>query len=115
MSSDPGKATITNPVGTGPYVLGSFSATAGVTLTANPKYWGGPWNVGGGAPAVSEVEFPLLASNSAVLAALQNNSLDWAGNFLTGLGAFTSGAGHKVWFAGVNTNSLEPNLEDSGR
>ena len=110
MSSDPGKATITSPVGTGPYVLSSFSPTAGVTLTANPRYWGGPWNVGGGAPAVSEVEFPLLANNSAVLSALENNQLDWAGNFLTGLSAFTSGAGHKVWFAGVNTNSLVPNL-----
>ena len=111
MSSDPGKATITNPIGTGPYVLSSFSPTAGVTLTANPKYWGGPWNVGGGPPAVSEVEFPLLANNTAVLTALENNSLDWAGNFLTGLSAFTSGAGHKVWFAGVNTNSLIPNLK----
>ena len=110
MTTDPGKATITAPVGTGPYVLSSFSPTAGVTLTANPHYWGGPWNVGGGPPAVSEVEFPLLASNSAVLSALQNNQLDWAGNFLTGLSAFTSGAGHKVWFAGVNTNSLIPNL-----
>jgi peptide/nickel transport system substrate-binding protein len=45
-----------------------------------------------------------------VLSALENNQLDWAGNFLTGLSAFTSGAGHKVWFAGVNTNSLIPNL-----
>lgn len=110
MSSDPGKATITAPVGTGPYVLSSFSPTAGVTLTANPRYWGGPWNVGGGPPAVSEVEFPLLANNTAVLTALESNQLDWAGNFLTGLSAFTSGAGHKVWFAGVNTNSLIPNL-----
>ena len=111
MSTDPGKATITSPIGTGPYILSSFSATAGVTLSANPRYWGGPWNVGGGPPAVSAVQFPLLANNSAVLSALQNNSLDWAGNFLTGLSAFTSGAGHKVWFAGVNTNSLIPNLK----
>ena len=111
MTTDPGKATITSPVGTGPYVLSSFSPTAGVTLTANPRYWGGPWNVGGGPPAVTEVEFPLLANNSAVLSALQNNQLDWAGNFLTGLSAFTSGPGHKVWFAGVNTNSLIPNLK----
>jgi peptide/nickel transport system substrate-binding protein len=110
MSSDPGTATITNPVGTGPYVLSSFSATAGVVLTANPHYWGGPWNVGGGAPAVSEVEFPLLADNPTVLSALENNTLDWAGNFLTGLSAFTSGSGHSVWFDGVNTNSLIPNL-----
>jgi peptide/nickel transport system substrate-binding protein len=110
MSTDPGTATITSPVGTGPYELSSFSASAGVTLTANPHYWGGPWNVGGGPPAVSEVEFPLLADNPTVLSALENNTLDWAGNFLTGLSAFTSGAGHAVWFDGVNTNSLIPNL-----
>ena len=62
--------------------------------------------MGGGPPAVSQVEFPLLASNTAVLSALQNNQFDWAGNFLTGLSAFTSG-GPQDWFAGVNTNSLE--------
>ena len=108
----PASATITSPIGSGPYTLATFSATAGVTLNANPKYWGGPWNVGGGAPAVSQVQFPLLGSNSAVLAALQNNQLDWAGNFMTGLKRVHEPArAHKMWFAGVNTNSLIPNLE----
>jgi len=106
---DPGKYTDTHPIGTGPYVLKSESDTAGIVLTANKKYWGGPWAKKAGPPAVSEVQFPTYASTSDVLSALENNSLDWAGNFISGLSAFTSGAGHAVWFAGVNTNSLIPN------
>jgi peptide/nickel transport system substrate-binding protein len=107
--SSPATETITSPIGTGPYTLDSYTPQ-GFTLTANPSYWGGPWNVGGGAPAVQKVEFPTIASNSDVLAALENNSLHWAGNFLTGLGAFTSSTGHAVWFAPVNTNTFYPNL-----
>jgi peptide/nickel transport system substrate-binding protein len=105
----PATATVTNPVGTGPYVVDNFAAQ-GFSLKANPNYWGGPWNVGGGAPAVKEVEFPAIASNSDVLAALQNNSLDYAGNFVSGLNAFTAQPGHSVWFAPVNTNTFYPNL-----
>ncbi len=107
--SGPATATITNPVGTGPYTLSSFTPE-GFTLQANASYWGGPWNVGGGAPAVQRIEFPTIASNSDVLAALENNSLDWAGNFLSGINAFTSKAGHADWFAPVNTNTFYPNL-----
>ncbi|MGD1049477.1 MAG: ABC transporter substrate-binding protein [Solirubrobacteraceae bacterium] len=113
LSGDPATFTDTDPVGSGPYILSSFSPTQGVVLTANSGYWGGPWNLGKGAPAVKEVEFPLLASISTVLSALEGNTLDWAGNFITGL---TSGfvtpspSTHKVWFAPVQTNTLEPNL-----
>jgi peptide/nickel transport system substrate-binding protein len=112
LSGDPALYTDTTPVGSGPYTLDTFSATAGVTLKANPSYWGGPWNVGGGAPAVSEVDFPLLADTPTVLSALNGNSLDWAGNFITGLqkGFVSTSPNHKVWFAPVQTNSLEPNL-----
>jgi peptide/nickel transport system substrate-binding protein len=60
---------------------------------------------------VSNVDFPTYASTAAVLSALDANQLDWAGNFISGLSpSFTSGAGHAVWFAPVNTNSLIPNL-----
>jgi peptide/nickel transport system substrate-binding protein len=113
LSGDPATFTDINPIGSGPYELDTFSATAGVTLKANPNYWGGPWNVGGGPPAVSEVDFPLLADTATVLSALNGNSLDWAGNFITGLKAGfvnTSPSTHHVWFAPVQTNSLEPNL-----
>jgi peptide/nickel transport system substrate-binding protein len=107
---DPAKYIVTDPIGTGPYVLGSFTPE-GFTLTANTSYWGGPWNIGS-PPKVSTVEFPALTSNNTVLSELVSNQLDWAGNFITGLQkAFVSGhPNHKVWFAPVNTVTLYPNL-----
>jgi peptide/nickel transport system substrate-binding protein len=102
---DPGMYADANPVGTGPYEFGSFT-TSGITLKANSGYWGS-------APAISEVEFPVFASNTTVLSALTQNQLDWAGNFLSGLqSAFVgpSPSTHHTWFAPVQTNSLEPNL-----
>jgi peptide/nickel transport system substrate-binding protein len=113
LSGDPATYTDTSPVGSGPYQLDTFSATAGVTLKANTNYWGGPWAVGSGAPAVKEVAFPLLADTATVLSALENNSLQWAGNFIAGLqtGFVTpSPSTHHTWFAPVQTNSLIPNL-----
>jgi peptide/nickel transport system substrate-binding protein len=113
LSGDPATFTDTDPIGSGPYVLNQFSAGTGVVLTANQNYWGGPFNVGGGAPAVNQVDFPLLADTATVLSALESNGLDWAGNFINGLnGGFVnqSRSTHHVWFAPVQTNTLEPNL-----
>jgi peptide/nickel transport system substrate-binding protein len=115
LSGDPSAFTDTDPIGSGPYVLSSFNAGTGVVLTANPNYWGGPFNVGGGPPAVTTVEFPLLADTSTVLSALETNGLDWAGNFINGLnGGYVNQAPatHHVWFAPVQTNSLIPNLRE---
>jgi peptide/nickel transport system substrate-binding protein len=101
---DPGKYTDANPIGTGPYTLGSFSAQ-GVTLKARSDFWKG-------APAVGAVEFPTYASSNAALAGLQTDQLDWGGNFIPGVQKiFVSGhSDHAVWFPPVQTNSLIPNL-----
>ena len=101
---DPGKYTDANPVGSGPYTLGTFGGQ-GFTLAANPSYWGGK-------PAVGKVEFPTYASSNSALSALQTDQLDWGGNFIAGVQqVFVSGsANHHVWFPPVQTNSLEPNL-----
>jgi peptide/nickel transport system substrate-binding protein len=102
---DPATYTDANPVGTGPYTFGTFSPS-GITLKANPGYWGGM-------PKVSAVNLPVYASNNTVLPALTTNQLDWAGNFLSGLQATflkPAPATHHAWFAAVQTNSLEPNL-----
>ncbi|MGA2007052.1 MAG: ABC transporter substrate-binding protein [Solirubrobacteraceae bacterium] len=115
LSGDPSTFTDTDPIGSGPYVLSQFSAGTGIVLTANQDYWGGPFNVGGGAPAVSQIDFPLLADAATVLSALETNGLDWAGNFINGLnGGFVnqSPTTHHVWFAPVQTNTLEPNLRE---
>jgi peptide/nickel transport system substrate-binding protein len=102
---DPASYVDPTPVGTGPYTVTSTGA-AGITMSANSSYWGG-------APAVKEVEIPAIASNTTVLSLLTSNQLTWAGNFITGLkSAFETPAPstHQVWFAAVQTNSLEPNL-----
>jgi len=101
---DPGKYTDANPVGSGPYVFSSITPS-GITLTANPNYWG--------TVNVPTVEFPIYASNTTVLSALTSNSLDWAGNFLTGLKAAfitPSPSTHHDWFPGTQTNTIYPNL-----
>ena len=101
---DPGKYADPNPVGTGPYTLSQFSPQ-GITLKANPSYWGGK-------PAVSTVQFPTYASANTALAALQTDQLQWAGNFIPGVQqVFVNGhSNHHVWFVPIQTNSLEPNL-----
>jgi peptide/nickel transport system substrate-binding protein len=101
---DPGKYIDSKPIGTGPYKISQFDAQ-GITLQANPSYWGGK-------PAVSTVEFPTYASANSALAALQTNQLRWAGNFIPGVQqVFVAGnPSHRVWFPPVQTNSLEPNL-----
>jgi peptide/nickel transport system substrate-binding protein len=101
---DPGKYADPNPVGTGPYTVSQFSAQ-GITLKANPTYWGGK-------PAVGRVQFPTYASANTALAALQTDQLHWGGNFIPGVQqVYVAGhSNHHVWFTPVQTNSLEPNL-----
>ena len=111
MTSDPASADITNPIGTGPYTYdASGSNASGIVLNANSRYWGGPFGRTG-APAVKQVDFPNIDNAADALTALENNSLDWAGNSLAGLSAFTHGAGHRTWFAAVNTVTLYPDLK----
>lgn len=100
---DPGKYVDANPVGTGPFTVSNVGAS-GITMTANPHYWGHN--------SVPEVEIPAISTNTTVLSLLENNSLTWAGNFITGLAAgFEKGhPTHQAWFAPTQTNSLEPNL-----
>ena len=103
---DPGTYVDANPVGTGPYIVTSTGA-AGITMSTNPHYWGG-------APGVSTIQIPAIASNTTVLSLLTTNQLTWAGNFISGLAqnfVKPSPSTHQVWFAPVQTNSLEPNLK----
>lgn len=106
---NPAQYADNSPIGTGPYTVGSVGAS-GLVMHANQRYWGGPFG-GHGAPPVATVEFPTLAASASVLDELSSNQLDWAGNFISGLKTgFESSPSHKVWFAAVQTNTLEPNL-----
>ncbi len=95
-----------NPVGTGPFVLSSFTPQ-GFTLKKNPNYWQAS------AVQVPQVFFPVYTSNTGALTALFAGQIDWTGNFIPGLQKSfvdTSPATHHYWEAPGGTNSLMPNL-----
>ncbi len=98
---NPATATITNPVGTGPMVLKSYSSTL-IKYVANPHYWKGKEYVTG-------VNVPSYSSNAAATTALVNGQLDWAGNDIANINAvFVSKnpATNHYYFAPGNTASL---------
>jgi peptide/nickel transport system substrate-binding protein len=95
-----------NPVGTGPYMLGSFTPQ-GITLKKNPNYWQAA------DVQVPTVEFPVYTSNTGALSALFAGQIDWTGNFVPGLQkdfVDTDPSNHHYWEAPGGTNSLMPNL-----
>jgi peptide/nickel transport system substrate-binding protein len=95
-----------NPVGTGPYKLGSFTPQ-GFTLTKNPGYWQAA------SVKVPKVYFPVYTSNTGALSALFSGQIDWTGNFIPGLQksfVAPSPSTHHYWEAPGGTNSLMPNL-----
>ncbi|MGR0319699.1 ABC transporter substrate-binding protein [Agromyces sp. ZXT2-3] len=61
-------------VGTGPYVLDTWS-TESVTLTANEDYWGGEL-------AVPELHYVSYGDNAALTTALVSGEADWAQAFI---------------------------------
>ncbi len=72
---DPQTYTDPAPVGTGPYLLKSFSPQL-VTLTKNTRFWMP------GKPEVAEVRLPALASNTTGGLLAANGQLQWGGFFI---------------------------------
>jgi len=102
----PEKFTDANPVGTGPFKLGSFTPQ-GFTLVKNPGYWQASQL------KVPKVFFPVYTSNTSALSALFAGQIDWTGNFIPGLEkSFVqpNPQFHHYWEAPGGTNSLVPNL-----
>ncbi|GAB7102629.1 hypothetical protein JCM4814A_09430 [Streptomyces phaeofaciens JCM 4814] len=61
----------TEPVGTGPYVLSSWSKGEKLTFKANPKYWGG-------APKVKTLTMAVIADDNVRATRLRSGDLDGA-------------------------------------
>jgi peptide/nickel transport system substrate-binding protein len=103
---NPGTFTDPNPVGTGPYMLGSFTPQ-GFTLKKNPYYWQAS------KVKVPSVYFPVYTSNTGALNALFSNQIDWTGNYIPGLQqkfVDPDPAHHGYYEAAGGDESLEPNL-----
>ena len=95
-----------DPVGTGPYMLDTFTPQ-GFTLKKNPYYWQASM------VQVPKVFFPVYTSNTGALTALFSGAIDWTGNFIPGLQknfVDTNPSEHGFWEAPGGTNSLFPNL-----
>jgi peptide/nickel transport system substrate-binding protein len=104
-AGNPATYADTNPVGTGPYELSSFTPQA-VILSANPNYWQGK-------PHVAKLEFPAYDSNTSANLALEQDQLDWAGNFVQNIKTAWVGkdpASDHYWDYGLQTETLIPNL-----
>lgn len=63
----------TAPVGTGPFELTDYTSGSGITLAANPDYYGG-------APEISGVEFRFITEPTTALASLQSGDIQWTDN-----------------------------------
>jgi len=104
--SNPATYADANPVGTGPFKLGSFTPQ-GFTLVKNTSYWQAAQ------VQVPKVFFPVYTSNTGALSALFAGQIDWTGNFIPGLQkSFVqpNPSDHHYWEAPGGTNSLMPNL-----
>jgi peptide/nickel transport system substrate-binding protein len=60
-----------NPVGTGPYLLQSFTSQD-ITLVYNPHYWQA------GEPKIATLRYPLYVSNTSADLAIEQGQVDWA-------------------------------------
>ena len=97
--------TIANPVGTGPFMLSSYSSSL-IKWKPTPNYWGGT-------PPESEIDTPAIATNAAASDALVSGQLDWAGNDIPNVYANFVNLNpltNHAWFASGNTVVLWFNL-----
>ncbi len=72
--ADPTTDLNQNPIGTGPFVVKSWTNQA-VTLSVNPDYWGDK-------PAIPEVRYTSYNDNSALTTALVNGDVQWGWTFI---------------------------------
>jgi len=104
--TDPGHFTDPNPVGTGPYVLGTYTSQ-GFTMVKNKYYW---QNV-----PVAKVYFPDYTTNTAAETALFGGKIDWTGNYIPDLQSdfINKSPSTNHAYEGANaTNALYPNLKE---
>jgi peptide/nickel transport system substrate-binding protein len=73
--SNPVTYTDANPVGTGPYMLQTYSSH-GFLLKQNPSYWNKS------TVKVTAVDFPFYSSNANLVPPISSGQIDWAGSNL---------------------------------
>lgn len=104
---DPTKASITKPVGTGPYLLDTFS-TQDYRFKKNTNYYDAK------SYAVQNIDFPAFDSNESAQLAIANGSIDWAGVFIPNVDqVYASKNPHNhYWFPTSGITTLYTNLKN---
>lgn len=104
---DPTKASVTKPVGTGPYVVESFSPQD-YKLKKNESYYDAKDY------AVPELNFPAYDGNESAQLALAKGDIDWTGMFIPNIDkVFTNQSKENhYWFPPGSPIMLYPNLKN---
>lgn len=87
------KYTDPNPIGTGPFKLGSFSPQQ-YTFVRNPTYWQR------GKPYIGAIRFPLYTGNDSATAAIVAGQVDWSNIFIPNAQntLVAKGHGNAFWY-----------------
>lgn len=104
---DPTNYADTNPVGTGPFTLESFTPQL-VKMKANPTYWQA------GLPKVKEIRYPAYKDNSAAELAMDKGDVDWNSIFAPNLQkTFVNRdpTHNHYWFPPSDVLSIQVNLD----
>jgi peptide/nickel transport system substrate-binding protein len=93
QGKDPITFTDPNPVGTGPFKVGSFNPQV-YTFVRNPNYWQR------GKPYVNAIRVPLYTSNDSATAAIVAGQVDWSNVFVPNAQQtlVAKGHGNQFWY-----------------
>lgn len=106
VTGDLSQYTDPNPIGTGPFVLDSFSPQL-IKFKKNDNYWQP------GKPVVRYLNFPAFDSNTSAELQLSQKSLDWVGDYVTDIhkSYVNLDPNHNhYFFPHSDVNGLFPNL-----
>src|SRR5271169_1408852 len=103
--ANPTTAPISQPVGTGPYLMSKCSPS-NITYTANPHYWQP------GEPKIAKIQYPAYTSNNTANDDLANGNAQWGAQYIPGIQAFytSKSPDYHYWFPPTVNVSLIPNL-----
>ncbi len=100
---DPIHAENASPVGTGPFVIASYSPQ-NIVLKKNAQYWQK------GKPAIDEIIYPDYTTNTTADLALEQGDAQWGGVLIVGIQRYTRKPGNKYFFPPVTDEVIYPNL-----
>jgi peptide/nickel transport system substrate-binding protein len=95
-----------NPVGTGPYTVGSCTPQ-NISYVKNPHYWQP------GRPKIDKVELPAFLSNTPANEELANGQAQWGGQYIPNIKTFylSRNPHYKVWQPPVGVNGIYINTK----